>query len=321
MQTTSNTFRVQLSGKSRIAEGIMALQLRALPGCQLPAFEAGAHLDLHLADGLVRQYSLSNDPGQPDHYRLAVLLEASSRGGSAAVHHALRVGDELTVSQPRNLFPLDENADHTALFAGGIGITPMLSMAYRLHRLGASFELHYCMRHAQSGAFLAELRESPFAHRVQLHIDSEGGDRRRQFENLKNRNGANTHAYVCGPKGYIEFVTCELARSGWPDHRVHVEHFQSVPMEGGQAFSVLARRSNKLIKVAADCSIADALRAAGIAVDLSCGQGICGTCLVPVVAGIPEHRDLYQTTEEQQAHTQIAVCCSRAASETLVLDI
>lgn len=297
------------------------LELAPPGGAMLPPFTAGAHIDLHLDDNLIRQYSLCNDPDDGDHYLLAVLLEPESRGGSAKVHCDLREGSTVKVAGPRNNFALNEKATHSILLGGGIGITPVLTMAWRLHRLGASFELHYCARTRASAAFIDHLTQTPFADRISIHLDD--GDIAQRFDAAAVLTGPKpgVHVYVCGPTGFMDYVVNQATAGGWPDEQVHLERFSSKIDATGTAFTVHAARSGVEVEVAEGQTIAAALKEAGINVPISCSQGVCGMCLTRVLEGTPDHRDSYLLDDERAANNLILPCCSRSKTPALTLDI
>ncbi|PXW99365.1 vanillate O-demethylase ferredoxin subunit [Sphaerotilus hippei] len=306
-------------------QSVAIFHLEDASGRPLPAFSAGAHVDLHLPGGLVRPYSLCSDPADTHHYRLGVLKDPASRGGSVAVHqHLLSEGTRLAISAPRNHFPLDESAPHSVLAGGGIGITPMLAMAARLHATGASFELHYCVRSRAQAAFLDELVQAPWAARVTVHADDEAADTRLAPQALLRAAPAGSHLYVCGPSGFMDWVLAEAEAAGLPAAQRHREYFSApivTPAAGDQPVEIVARRSGRTVVAAADETLRSALERVGIKVQVSCEQGVCGTCACTVLEGEPEHRDAYLTDEEREANDQILVCCSRARSARLVLDI
>ncbi len=305
------------------ATDICSFELARTDGAPLPAFSAGAHIDVHLPGGLIRQYSLCNPPWEHQRYLIGVLKDPASRGGSRAMHEQLQVGQKLLVGEPRNLFPLAEDARRSLLFAGGIGITPILCMAERLHRLGADFELHYCARSAERAAFVERLQAAPFAERVQLHFDDGPATQRLDAAALLADPDPDTHLYVCGPGGFMEHVLSTAKAQGWAEQRAHREYFAAAPSnhENDGSFAVQLASSGQIIQIPADQSVAEALEASGILIPLSCEQGICGTCLTRVLAGEPEHRDLFLTEAEQAQNDQFTPCCSRAKSPLLVLDL
>lgn len=299
---------------------IAVIDLAAESGADLPAFEAGAHIDIHLDDGLVRQYSLSNPPRERHRYRLGVLLDPASRGGSKAVHERLHEGVQVKVSTPRNLFPLDGSASHSLLVGGGIGITPMIAMAYELRDAGRSFELHYCCRGRDKAAFIDEL-EAAFGDALVMHFDDEEASQRLDIEALLGAQPADTHLYVCGPTGFMDWVIGAAGQAEWPHSRVHSEYFSAEVDTSGAAFEVEAVASGVTVQVEEGMSIAQALKAAGVKVNVSCEEGVCGTCICEVLEGTPDHRDHFLSEEEKEDNDQIAVCCSRAKSARLVLDL
>lgn len=318
----SETAKLQVTVAERTSEadGIISVELRAAAGGSLPSFAAGSHVDVHVGPDLFRQYSLCNDPAETHRYVLGVLLEPTSRGGSAAVH-ALEPGHMLTISHPRNNFPLDETAHKSILVAGGIGITPMLAMAHRLHTLGADFEFHYCARTKSRAAFLDRLAASPFASKVQLHFDDGADDQRFTLDKyLKPQAG--THLYVCGPGGFMDYVTGGAKRLGWQPNQVHLEYFSAtIDDSANKAFTIKTTKSKLELVVPPDKSIARVLKDNGVSIPVACEEGVCGTCLTAVVEGIPDHRDLFQTDEEKEENSYMTVCCSRAKTAVLVLDI
>ena len=320
MPETPEQIEVIIAKRAIEADGIISLDLVAADGGPLPPFEAGAHIDVHLGPGLVRQYSLCNDCTERDRYRLGVLLEGNSRGGSRAMHR-LDVGQRLRISLPRSNFRLVEDAGHSILVAGGVGITPLMTMARRLQAIGAAFDFHYCVRTRSRAAFLEELQGSSFSSRVSVHFDDGTDEQRFTVERYLSQPRPDAHLYVCGPAGFMEYVT-EGARSvAWSRECVHVEYFSADVDIGGAAFTLRAERSGKTLTVPSDKTISEVLYENGIAVPLSCEQGVCGTCLTRVLDGVPDHRDLFQTDEEKAANTYMTICCSRSKSATLVLDL
>jgi vanillate O-demethylase ferredoxin subunit len=299
---------------------IIVIDLAAEDGGELPEFEAGSHIDIHLDDGVMRQYSLSNAPGERHRYRLGVLLDPASRGGSQAVHERLHEGIEVKVSVPRNRFPLDESAPHSLLTGGGIGITPMIAMAYALQADGRSFELHYCCRSREKAAFIDEL-EDAFGDALVLHFDDGEPPQRLNIEAVLAAQPTDTHLYVCGPTGFMDWVIGVAQQIDWPKHRVHSEYFTAEVDTSGAAFEVEAVASGVTVQVEAGMSIAQALKAAGVKVNVSCEEGVCGTCICDVQEGIPDHRDHFLSDEEKTDNDQIAVCCSRAKTPRLVIDL
>ncbi|KEY60836.1 PDR/VanB family oxidoreductase [Serratia sp. DD3] len=296
---------------------VVLLTLGDPAGRELPGFAAGAHLDLHLGNDLVRPYSLCSDPADRYHYQLGILKATQSQGGSLAAH-ALQPGDEVRVSPPRNLFELEPNAAHSLLIGGGIGITPMLAMAATLYSAGRSFTLHYCARSRRQAAFVDMLEHAPYASQVRLYFSDE---QRLALTPTLTDVPENTHVYVCGPQRLMTAVTEQAIVLGYCHERIHQECFSAEVEMRGMAFDVTLARSGTQVHVAENQSIVEALAQAGLKVCVSCKQGICGSCLTDVLAGEPDHRDSYLTDEEKAANNLILLCCSRAKSAQLVLDL
>jgi vanillate O-demethylase ferredoxin subunit len=317
-----NTIVVKVAKRTREAEDILSFELASMDGRPLPPFSAGSHIDVQLGSGLVRQYSLCNDPTEIHRYQIAVLRDPNSRGGSVAVHDSINVGDVITISEPRNHFPLTP-ARHYLLFAGGIGVTPILCMAERLAQIGADFRMHYCTRSIERTAFHDRIRAAAFADRVQFHFDTGLAEQKLDLEAALSSAQPDTHIYVCGPTGFIDFVTSTARAKAWPGDHVHVEYFGAAPQEtsGDVAFDVKIASSGKTYTIAADKTVTTALLEHGIDIPVSCEQGVCGTCITRVLEGEPDHRDLYFTDDEHAANDQFTPCCSRARSKVLVLDL
>ena len=305
----------------READGIHSVELMTLDGSDLPPFTAGAHIDLLLTPELTRSYSLTNDPGERHRYVVCVNRDPDSRGGSAYVHGQLRVGDRLQVNPPRNNFPLDESAEHSVLIAGGIGITPLRAMIARLDQLGRSWELFYTARNRDSAAFRGEfeLLEATERGRVHIHLSASSGARL-NLEEIVAAAPYNAHFYCCGPERMIKGFT--EAAADRPPGLVHVELFHgagSPATEGG--FTVTLQRSGKSLNVKHGSTVLDTLLGANIEIPFSCKEGVCGSCKVKVLGGVPDHRDLVMTAEEQARNDSMFVCCSGAKTPELVLDL
>lgn len=277
---------------------------------------------MQVPGGLTRQYSLCNDDKESHRYRIAVLRDAASRGGSAGMHDAVHEGDVLTISTPRNHFPLVRGT-RTLLLAGGIGVTPLLSMAQRLAAVDADFELHYCTRSAGRTAFQAEIAASPYAAHVHFHFDDGEAAQKLDAARLLAAPPAGTHVYICGPTGFIDHVVATTVAQGWDKANVHLEYFGAAPQDtaGDGSFEVRIASSGKTYPVAKDQSVVQALAPHGIEILTSCEQGVCGTCITRVLQGDCDHRDLYFTDEEKAANDQFTPCCSRAKGKLLVLDL
>lgn len=318
---------VRIQARRIEASGVVSLALTDPYGRALPAFTAGAHIDVQIAPGLTRQYSLFNAPSETHRYCIAVLRESTGRGGSQRMYDALCEGDLVTIGVPRNAFSLTEDGTHAVLVAGGIGITPILAMAHRLHAIGQSFELHYFARSRERAAFVDALAAMPFAPQTACHFDDEAGTAPFDLASvLSARLGDHARLYVCGPGGFMQHVEAITTACGWPIARLHRESFSPPARDANavgtdRAFRVRLARREQVIEVGATQSLLAALQLHGVDVPVSCEQGVCGTCLVDVIAGEPEHRDTFMTATEHRANRQIAVCCSRARSPELTLDL
>lgn len=323
MATSSTQLRVRVARKQTEAEGIVSLLLAPLDDAVLPPFTAGAHIDLHLPNGLVRQYSLCNEPSDDGHYRIGVLRDPQSRGGSVAVHDALQAGNVISISEPRNHFPLAEQAPHHLLMGGGIGITPLLAMAETLSQRGEAFTLHYATRSRERTAFTQRLAQSPFARHVHLHTDDGPAEQRLNIDAVLRDAPQGAHMYVCGPQGYMDAVLGTARAQGWPETRLHMEFFGAAPTQTDQdgGFEVELAQSGRVIAVGKTQTTLQALLDAGVDIPMSCEQGVCGTCLTRVISGVPDHRDHYLTPEEHAVNDQFLPCCSRSLSPRLVLDL
>jgi len=317
----TNELTVRVARRVEEAEGICSFELVAQDAAALPAFSAGAHIDVHVAPGLIRQYSLSNDPTERHRYRIAVLREPTSRGGSAGMHDQVQAGDVLRVSSPRNHFPLAE-APRSLLLAGGIGVTPILAMARTLHAKGKPFEMHYCGRSARRMAFLEEIESSGFSSCVALHADdvpTQKFDVQRVLANPRE----DTQLYVCGPTGFMDHVLETAKRQGWCETQLHREYFagKETALATDGSFEIRLASNGLSCQVPAGKTVIEVLAAHGVEVPTSCEAGVCGTCLTRVLDGAPDHRDTFLTDAERAANDQFTPCCSRALSPLLVLDL
>lgn len=312
--------QVKVLRRREEAQDIASFELARADGGALPPFSAGSHIDVHLPGGLVRQYSLCNDPHDAAHYRIGVLRDANSRGGSAAMHAQVQAGDTLAISEPRNHFPLVA-APHTLLLAGGIGVTPLLCMAQRLAATGASFELHACNRSRARSAFVEEMQA--FGERFHLHLDDGDAAQKLDLPAVLARAPAGSRIYVCGPTGFIDHVVATAKARGWPADHIHLEYFGAAPQDtaGDGAFEVRIASTGQTYTIPADQPVTTALAAQGVEILVSCEQGVCGTCLTRVLEGECDHRDLYLTDEEKARNDQFTPCCSRAKTPLLVLDL
>ena len=304
------------------AESINSYELVPPDGGDLAPFTAGSHIDLHLKNGMIRSYSLVNDPRERHRYVIAVNKDTSGRGGSSLVHTTFRAGDIVSVSAPRNNFALCEDAEYSLLIAGGIGITPLMSMIRRLETLGRPWKLSYAARARRTAAFLGELDAvGPNAQpNLHFHFDDEHAGQPLDLAGIVANAPAHGHLYCCGPVPMLEAF--EKATVGRPAGHVHVEYFQAKQapaVEGG--FEVRLARSKRTVAVEPGKTILDAVLDAGIMANHSCSEGVCGTCETRVIEGIPDHRDLVLSAEEKAANKTIMICCSGSKSGTLVLDL
>lgn len=316
------THAVTVTRKVVEALDICSFELVDAAGAALPSFSAGSHVDVNLPNGLVRQYSLCNDPAETHRYLVAVLRDPASRGGSSAMH-ALVEGQQIRISDPRNHFKLEAHAPHTLLIGGGIGVTPTLCMAERLANMGASFEMHYCTRSRERTAFVDRIADSAFAARTHLHHDAGPTEQKFDAAAVISHAMPGTHLYVCGPTGFMDWVLNIARAAAWSEERLHREYFSAalVDTHADGAFEVQLASSGRVIRVAANQTVLAALAAQGVGIPTSCEQGVCGTCLTRVLDGEPLHRDMYLTLQEQARGDQFTPCCSRSRSARLVLDL
>lgn len=313
------TINVQIIKKQLIAENIVHLTLASSDGNALPEYEAGSHIDLHIDGDTIRQYSLLPSDNS-SHYEIAILKEQNGRGGSVKVHEHLKTSDHITISKPRNNFPL-EGAEHSLLIAGGIGITPILAMAEELSSKQASFELHYCSRSKNNAAFYERIQQSPYNKQSHCYFD----DLDLSFNSsVLEQPTDDKRIFVCGPEGFINFIRETASNLGWPEDRVHFELFQKSENDDtghGATFKIKIADTDQIIEVAEDETALEALERCGVDVPCSCEQGVCGTCVVNVVEGIPDHQDMYLTDIEKQENSKFTPCCSRSLSPQLIIRI
>lgn len=302
------------------AADIRSIELVGADGQPLQPFEAGAHIDVH-AGGIIRQYSLINSTATDGSYRIAIKLEPNSRGGSQFMH-AIAEGATLKIGLPRNNFALHPDAARSVLLAGGIGITPLLGMAYQLLARGNCFCFDYFARANDPVAFAAEIRGTALAPRTRFHLGLTGEAVQQALATRLDTVPPNAHVYTCGPSPFMQAVREAVAAR--PGLVLHLEYFTAEPAAlvlAAGSFRVRLAKSGATVQVDASQTIIEALRAAGIEVETSCEQGVCGTCLTTVLAGRPDHRDLMLTEEEQKAGDRMLLCVSRSLDAELVLDL
>ena len=321
--TMDTLLQVKVVAKTTLADGIAGYELAPLSTDPLPAFEAGAHIDVHIPGGLVRQYSLYDLPAERSRYRIGVLRDPQSRGGSTKLVDEVHEGDTLGISAPRNHFPLHDGQVNSVLFAGGIGITPILCMAQQLACEDQPFEMHYCGRTRSRMAFIDRLQAADFRDRVRVHADDEAPDQQLDARAAIGAPSTDKHLYVCGPTGFMDHILDTARQLGWHDDHLHREYFAAARIDHSTdgPFELEIKSTGKVIPVAAEQSAAHALIEAGFDVSLSCEQGVCGTCMTKVLGGEPDHRDLYLTDDEHSRNDCFTPCCSRAKTRRLVLDL
>ncbi len=316
---TDSALRVQVAKKWQTAEGITGFKLVSTDG-PLPTYQPGAHIDVHMPNGLTRQYSLTNGPGETDHYTIGVKLEMESQGGSKCMHEQVREDDVLAISKPHNNFPLRRDAIKTIFVAGGIGITPLLAMSRALHHSSLNYELHYFVQSKAHMAFsdVLESQKDTLVTYLGLTPDQTGN----QLSAILKEHKLAQHLYICGPGPMLE-VTRKIASDlGWPEAAIHFEYFKNTnEIDDSSSFKIDLARSAMTLQVPAGKSILDVLRENSIYMPSSCQQGACGTCRVNVLEGEPDHQDVFLNESEKQNGKSIMTCVSRAKSKRLVLDI
>ena len=319
-----STLRLRVHSMARQTADILTLMLESLDRQPLPAITPGAHLDLKLAPGLSRSYSIVGHGGAAHRYEIGVAKDPKSRGGSRFIHEKLRVGDELDASFPRNLFPLNEDAASTVLIAGGIGITPIWSMAQRLEKLHRPWTLFYAARSRTHAAYLEDIEA--LARRSQVgrlltHFDDEHGHHPPDIRLLLASADSNTHLYCCGPQPML--AAFESSTAGWPTAQLHLERFGTAPSSSSSCgqFKVVLKQSGLSLEVPPERSILDVVLEAGVNAQYGCMQGSCGLCETAVLSGTPEHRDHLLSDTVKAQNSTMLICCSRSQTDELVLDL
>ncbi|HEP9162062.1 TPA: oxidoreductase [Pseudomonas aeruginosa] len=314
---------VFVSGIADEAELIKKFHLKRVDGGQLPSYVAGSHIGVETPGGVTRQYSLCGDPRDRDVFTIAVKKELESRGGSLSMHEQLNLGDRLTISEPKCLFKLSEKAGRHILIAAGIGITPLLSMAYECNIGSFAYQLHYYSRGKDQAAFLSEFSAADFVENVSLKFGFSQEEVRNSIESILQGALPTDHIYTCGPGPFMDLVI-SVANEYLPSDQVHKEFFQSnslVTSCANKSFQAKLGQSGIVVTVDPGESLISALAKVGVEIPMSCGEGICGTCLIPVMSGDIDHRDSFLSPEEVKEGGVMCACVSRALSEVLVLDL
>ena len=303
--------RVEISKVEKMTDGVTKYEFSSLDGRDLPEWTAGAHLDIVVAPEFLRQYSMSGDPVDRSKYQVGVLREDEGRGGSALLHRIFTEGRKIFISKPINHFELDESATKTYLMGGGIGVTPMIAMAHRLHAIGADFEFHYSCSSRNNAGFLEDLVHFDWADRVQLHFSDEGT--RADLDTVLGNYKPDNHVYCCGPEPYMTAVMDAAERQGYKEHERHIEYFNvpEMPEYENHPFKLKLAKSGRVLDVPADKTATDVLTENGVHIDVKCSDGICGVCKCGLVDGEAEHRDFVLSKSQQK--DSIILCQSRAA--------
>jgi ferredoxin-NADP reductase len=313
--------RVRVHAVKASTPRVKVFDLRSPGGERLPPFTAGAHIDVHPRPDMVRQYSLLGDPADTDHYLIAVAREDPGRGGSSHLHDRVLAGDELLIGAPRNHFALREDAGgHVLLIAGGIGVTPILSMIRRLRALGRPWSLHYGARDRRHAPLLDEIETLADKDAVSFYFSREPGGARMDVGAVVRDAPEGSHIYGCGPSAMLDALAAACAHL--PADRLHREHFAGAPpVAGAGGFTVELARSGRTLEVGPGQTILEALSQAGIRASYSCREGVCGECETRVLSGVPDHRDMVLTDAERAAGRTMMICCSGALSDRLALDL
>lgn len=296
---------------------IVTIYLTMPDGTPIGHYTPGAHIDVVGPTSLTRQYSLCGRPDGDDAYMVAIKREDNSRGGSEALH-SLKVGDRLKISEPRNLISIDDSATHHVLIAGGIGITPMHSIARYLDVREGNYDLHYFASSEEDAAFLPILQEK-CPEKLHAHLGITRGEQTEILEGVRRDAPEGSHIYLCGPQGFMDKVT-EIMSERFDAAEIHFENFHASEIDDSDNTAFVVELDGEEYEVPADRSVVDVLNENGADIDTSCEEGICGTCIMSVLEGTPEHRDNVLTQAEKDANETMAVCVSRSKDPKLVLD-
>jgi len=318
-----NYFPVEVVRKKAAARGITAFRVAAAG--RLADSPPGAHIDVRLPSGTVRQYSLTQEQtAAPEYYEFAVLREQYGRGGSVEIVDRVECGDKLEITAPRSNFELDTSQARYFLLGAGVGITPLLGMARALDGIGARFSFHICAKTADHVPFKSELDASPYADAVKYYLSQDNQSLRVHLPSLLSAVYSDTQVYACGPDRFLKEI--ERLTAHWPAGRLRVERFtnelEELPDELSGEFTIELRKRGGQFAVPSGKSILDVLDEAGVPAPSSCKEGVCGTCIAQVLGGEIIHRDACLYDEEKEANTAIACCVSRGRpGSTVVLDI
>src|SRR6478736_8754000 len=320
MTTTAppQTMKLRVARNDVIADGIHLLEFRDAGGEPLPPFSAGAHIAIRVPNGLLRKYSLCNDPVEHDRYQVAVKREINGRGGSCSLIDEVKAGDELMVTAPVNDFGLPPRAQDFLFIAGGIGITPMMAMIRQVIAEGKRFRLFYCTRSPETTAFLEELSAPQFKDMVMIHYDQGDPSRSLDLRPILAERKNREHLYCCGPRPLMEAV--RAMTDHWSSTAVHFEAFSEAETHKAddKPFKVRLARSGAVLDVPTDKTILEVLREHGLDVPSSCETGTCGTCRTKLLAGEADHRDLVLADHERK--DTIMICVSRARGGDITID-
>ncbi|GGF82479.1 PDR/VanB family oxidoreductase [Alteromonas lipolytica] len=310
--------QVKVTSKEQLTPRTVKLTLASTTGEALPRWQAGAHIDLFLPGNMIRQYSLFGELDAAT-YSIAVQLEPAGKGGSKYIHEALTTGSELTISEPRNHFPLASGNAPCVFLAAGIGITPFLPMIETCVASERPFTLHYAFSNSGDNLLPPEIMARPEVH---LH-DKATKQVRLNIADVLRAAKPNSDVYVCGPNGFINDVLTMAAQQGIPAERLHREFFSAEPIDhtNDGSFEVEIASTGQIIPVRKDESMLEALEDNGLFVPVSCEEGVCGTCVTRLLGGEADHKDVFLTDKEKAQMDQVAVCCSRAKSPRLILDL
>lgn len=311
---------VVVARKTVEANNMISLELVDPEGKELPAFTAGAHIDVTIPGGMVRQYSLFNSDQERHRYMIGVWKDANSRGGSKALHQTVNVGDTLQVSEPRNRFEVPEGCKRAVLLARGIGATPVMSIADHMKAKGIPFEFHYLFAGGSPDSFRSTIEASPYAEETKFYVEA--------VATIVNAGAVlaeqpeDTHLFICGVDWWLDPIVTGAKAKGWTDERIHIERFggKAPPPKLDKVFEVIVKSTGKSYKIPGDKSVSGYLEERGVKIPTSCEQGACGTCKVKVLEGEVLHRDK-RLTAEQKAEGWMLACVSRAKGDKLVLDI